>query len=200
MTPNKDEIRIYKETRLKHLLFSHPVVKLILLIILSYILNIMGTYYPDQVLIRIVTTVVSIGIAVYFVLTIIYVVHRKWRHLMNPKNVFSLLGAYAFFVVIIILIFSTLFSVVELTGMGYLKYGGCSDDFDPAMISTDPLASHNYIYFSAVTFFTVGYGDICPMGIMKLMAILDAFVGHLVTVIVVALIVNNYLRMRESDK
>ncbi len=200
MVDGKKGVSIYSETRLKHLLFSHPVIKLLVLIVLNYALNIVATYYPNNLLLRFAATLVNINIAVFFVLTIIYVVHRKWKHLMNPKNVFALLGAYAFFVVIIILIFSTIFSVVELSGLGYLKYGGCSDVFEPEMISQDSLASHNFIYFSAITFFTVGYGDICPMGTMKLVAILTAFVGHLVTVIVVALIVNNYIRTKENNK
>ncbi|MBI2573730.1 hypothetical protein HYV86_07730 [Candidatus Woesearchaeota archaeon] len=194
------QIKTYTETKLKLLLFSHPVIKFIFFIILNYVLTLVSKYFPSNFFLRTLTTIVNIGIAIYFVLAIIYILHRKWKHLMSPKNVFSLLWAYVFFVIVIILVFSTIFSVIELTGLGYLKYGSCSDQFDTLLVDQDPLASHDFFYFSAVTYFTVGYGDICPMGLMKFAAIFDALVGHLVSVIIVALIINNYLRSREDQK
>ncbi len=198
-TALQEDRKKYSESKLKHLLFSHPVLKFIFFILVNYVLSLVSKYYPENFLLRGLTTTVNIVIAVYFVLAIIYIVHRRWEHLMNPKNVPSLVGAYVFFVVVIILIFSTIFAVVELTGQGYLKYGGCADTFDPTVMYQDPAASHDFFYFSAITFFTVGYGDICPMGIMKLAAIVDALAGHVISVIVVALIINNFIQMQRKE-
>jgi hypothetical protein len=33
------------------------------------------------------------------------------------------------------------------------------------------------LYFSAITFFTVGYGDCSPLGFFKILAHLEGFVG-----------------------
>ncbi|GAB6136285.1 pentapeptide repeat-containing protein [Thermococcus prieurii] len=68
---------------------------------------------------------------------------------------------------ILILIFGVLFCVIEVAG-----YGGIKAD-------TNKTANNilNYLYFSAVTFTTLGYGDFHPIGIVKLLASIEAFLG-----------------------
>jgi len=64
------------------------------------------------------------------------------------------------------------------------------------MIANDPNISHDYFYFSAITFFSVGYGDVCPMGLCKIMAVVTAFAGNIVTVVLMAIVVSLYLNRR----
>ena len=43
-----------------------------------------------------------------------------------------------------------------------------------------------YIYFSAVTLFSVGYGDIAPIGIGRLIAMIEALIGYTIPAAFVA--------------
>jgi potassium channel LctB len=43
-----------------------------------------------------------------------------------------------------------------------------------------------YIYFSAVTLFSVGYGDIAPVGIGRLVAMVEALIGYTIPAAFVA--------------
>lgn len=131
---------------------------------------------------------------------IIYVVRRSILNLMSSKSLPILVGSYALVILALLLIFSTLFNFAELTGVGYLKYGNCQSNFNSDMISSDHNLSQNFFYFTAITFFTVGYGDICPIGVSRVIAILAAFTAHLISVVIVALIINNYIYLRRKEK
>jgi voltage-gated potassium channel Kch len=71
------------------------------------------------------------------------------------------------------------------------------------VIDSDPLRITefiNYPYFSAITFFTVGFGDICPMGVSKLVSVLNALIGNLFTVLILAIAITNYSENRDNGK
>ena len=187
-----------KESGINKLFFNHPIAKFFGLVIIYIILTNISGYFNENIPIRLILNIIEILIAIYFVIVIIYLIRRSINQLINPENIFRLILSYALFILGIILLFSTLFNIVELTKTGYLTYGTCSDKFNSSMISTDSQISRNFFYFASLTFFTVGYGDICPMGFDKTLAIITAFIGHLVAVVVVALILNNYLRKREN--
>ena len=202
----KKSIQHYSKERIKELhgftkiLFNRPILKFIIFVIIQLILIKTASYFPENYNIRGIIDFIGILISVYFILVIFYLVKIWINKLFNPKNIISLILAYALFIIGIILLFSTLYSIAEITKMGYIRYQGCSDKFDPSVIGNDPAISRDFFYFSSITFFTVGYGDICPMGFAKILAILNAFVGHLVAVVVVALIINNYFRKKEIEK
>lgn len=195
-----DEIKDIKETRWTHILFERPLFKFILFLIAQFLISSIASYFPGSIIIRWTNVIVNIGITVYFISMIFYVIKRSIVNLMRPKSIFTLIGSYVLVVLALIILFSTLFNVAELTGTGYLKYGNCQGHFNPEMISTDPSISQDFFYFTSITFFTVGYGDICPMGASRYISILAAFAAHLVSVIIVALIVNNYLHLRRKEK
>ena len=48
------------------------------------------------------------------------------------------------------------------------------------------------LYFSAITFTTVGYGDVSPTGILKLVASLEGFLGILLVLISSFVFSRNY--------
>lgn len=144
--------------------------------------------------------VLNVLITVYFVIVIIHVAKTALNYLMSPKHVWALIGACSLLIFVMLLVFSMLFSFIEVSHLGALRYGGCSDYFDPGSVVEDPDISREFFYFTAITFFTVGYGDICPMGAAKIIAVLAAFVGHVVSVVLVALILNNYFMARNDKK
>lgn len=51
------------------------------------------------------------------------------------------------------------------------------------------------VYFSAVTFTTVGFGDITPVGFVKLVAVFEAFCGIFVMPIFIVALSRKYLRL-----
>jgi len=67
------------------------------------------------------------------------------------------------------------------------------------MIKTDTLRSYSFLYFTTMLF-TVGYGDICPMGSAKIFSMITAIIGHVLSVILVALIINNHFKLKEDNK
>ena len=187
--------------KIKKLFFGRPILNLIVLVIVHITLSFIVEHFQKTSGIMILLfDILNILIAIYFVGSIVYILHRRFKYLMNPKNLRSLIFAYALFIMIILLIWSTVFSIVQLSHLGYITYGNCSDKFEPSMIASDPNISTSFLYFTAITFFSIGYGDICPMGWSKLVSVFTAFTGHLVSVILVALIINNYLRLRSEKK
>ncbi|MFY0646602.1 MAG: two pore domain potassium channel family protein [Sulfitobacter geojensis] len=48
----------------------------------------------------------------------------------------------------------------------------------------DAVDRFDYVYFSAVTFTTLGYGDITPSGASRIVALVEALLGYLVTPII----------------
>jgi potassium channel LctB len=145
-----------------------------------------------------VINIISILISIYFVAILVYLIRKWFQKLLSAENIFILIASYILLILGILLFLSTLFDFAEILGFGYLKYGVCSDNFNGSMIKTDIQASKSFFYFTAITFFSVGYGDICPMGIDKTLAVLTAFIGHLISVIIVVLIINNYIRKKED--
>lgn len=193
--------RAYHEERLQELsvlgklFFTHPIYKFLALAIIYIVLVNIQNYFSNN-LPRIIINIIGVLISIYFVIVIIYFVKRWFNRFINPENLFVLLVTYTLFIIGILLILSTLFNLTEITGLGYLKYGICQDKFDSSMIHSDPNISKQFFYFTSSTFFLIGYGDICPMGLAKYLAILTGFIGHLISVIVVALVINNYLRKK----
>ena len=176
----------------RKVLFSRPLTKFVFLILVYIILSNILKYYPKRYEIRLPIAFVEIFIAIYFIIVMVYMIKGFVNHLLKPRNLLSLIGAYALFLFGILFIFSTIFNIIEIGKWGYIRYGGCTSNFKPEMIANDNLISRDFFYFSAVTFFTVGYGDICPMGVARQISIIAAFTGHIVSVLIVALLINNY--------
>lgn len=187
-------------------LFKRPLLKLIILLIIQFIIIKIPELIPDDFSLRLVTLILGIVITIYFIAVIVHVARLSIKNLLEPKSLLHLIGAYVLLILVIIFISSILYNFVDLSHLGYIQYGSCNDNFNPSLINTSPNAqqissspviSKDFFYFSAVTFFTVGYGDICPMGFARVISIIVAFMGHIVSVILVAIILNNYLRKKE---
>ncbi len=183
--------------RMLHLLFDRPILKFVILAAVQIVLISLSGYIPYNFFIRWITIILTILIAIYFIAVIVHLIRSSLKHLMNPKSFISLIGAYCLFIFVILVISSILYNATELSGLGYIKYGTCTPNFSPSMISSDPLISRDFFYFSAMTYFTVGYGDICPMGFARIISIIIGFISHVVSVLFVAFILNNYIRKRE---
>ncbi|MFA6089055.1 MAG: ion channel [Candidatus Woesearchaeota archaeon] len=125
---------------------------------------------------------------IMFILGVTALVRKSIRKLLNHQNsILELFLGYTGAVFGLILMFSLLYLYSSSLGLGYLTYGQCHDNFSASSITNDPNVTHSLFsnfYFSSITFFTVGYGDICPMGLDKIIAVTNSFVGHAFTAII----------------
>ena len=119
----------------------------------------------------------------------------------GKKSITKLFSAYIISIIGLMILFALFYAIAFATKTGYLTYSQCSDEFNKQMIYEDNnlvLSNFGYLYFSAITFFSVGYGDICPMGSAKFISILNTWLGHAYTVIVLGLAMAVYTK--DNDK
>lgn len=172
-----------------------------ILFVLNTILTIERKYLPLGVLIASFFLLV-----IYVIIFLAYRIRKNITRLLHHELKFSeILTGYITSVIFIVILFSILYWAMNVLGVGYLKYGSCIDtvDITRQVIDSDPLRITefiNYPYFSAITFFTVGFGDICPMGVSKLVSVLNALIGNLFTVLILAIAITNYSENRDNGK
>ncbi len=95
----------------------------------------------------------------------------------EKKTLFSLVGNYFFLTLSIIILFGILyyFNATRFQPPGFYYMNSLTLDKD-------------VFYFSSVTYFTVGYGDITPAGVYaKTLAVFEAFIGNIINLVVLAL-------------
>lgn len=95
----------------------------------------------------------------------------------EKKSLISLIGNYFFLTLSMVLLFGLLFYFNAIK-------------FDPpGFYYSQPLyLEKDVFYFSAVTYFTIGYGDMVPAGLnAKTLSVFEAFVGNIINLVVLAL-------------
>ena len=190
---------------LRRALFDRPILKLFLVLLFIVIAYELVQLLSIRVLTLLALPFIMVAVAYAVILTghivNVYLIRKAFARLLSSKDIASLLLSYVMFIVVILLVISTLFGVVEGLKLGYLTHGPTSDAFNSDVIdSEDPDISHDYLYFSAITFFTVGYGDVCPMGLCKPLAMMTAFAGNVVNVVLMGIVVSLYLNRRNSNQ
>jgi potassium channel LctB len=136
----------------------------------------------------------------YLLFFVVFIIRHSVRSLLSAQNIWRLLGSYFLFILSVLLLFSFAYKSMEGLDRGYLTYGKCSDHFNPGMIESDSSKSTDYFYFSTVTLFTVGYGDICPMGWNKGLALVNSFVGNFISVVLMVIVISTYIHRSSINK
>jgi hypothetical protein len=105
----------------------------------------------------------------------------------------------------VIIFFAVFYLLMHTAGIGYLRYGNCSNIqiTSTAQINAESMYDKSKIvddifgmsYFSTITFATVGYGDICPMGADRYVAMLNSIAAF----ILAALIGSDLLRKNKKE-
>lgn len=98
---------------------------------------------------------------------------RKTRSQGLKESSFSLEIFYTLLIVYSIVItgFALIYFVLSFEGIVLVEYGELED---PGVIGS---LIHSF-YFSGVTLLTIGYGDIVPIGIGRLIALIEALIGY----------------------
>lgn len=118
--------------------------------------------------------------------------------LAEQKNIGSLVFKYFFLTLSVILLFG-LFYYVDATRLQPpgLHYAGIKTEAGMP-ISTNTLEL-DVFYFSATTYFTIGYGDITPMGTYaRSAAVFEAFIGSIINLIVLAMAFQRFAARRRG--
>jgi len=188
-------------SKAERLLYSRPLIKVpFVIVVIAILIMVSPTLFPGSPNLHYVSFFLILALNIYLLFFIIFLLKHSLKSLLSAKNLWSLLGSYAIFMVAIITLFSFGYQSVEDLDKGYLTYGGCSDHFDLSMMQKDTQRSTNHFYFSAITLFTVGYGDICPMGWSKGLALINAFVGNFISVVLMVIVITAYINRRPMGK
>jgi potassium channel LctB len=184
-------------------LFDRPVLKLSLVLLFIAVAATLAQAISIPLVTFIAAPLIIIAVAYAIVLAghigSLYLIRRPLERLFNARDLFSLLASYVMFIVGILLVISLCFKVVQDLKLGYLSYDPTVKLSEDMIEQDAPSLSEDYLYFTAVTFFSVGYGDVCPVGLCKPLAMLTAFTGNAVTVVLMAIVVSAYLSRRAKD-
>lgn len=127
----------------------------------------------------------------FVIFTVTLCIFMSMQSLLTPKrtkgrwvsldNFFYLICLYA----TILIAFGLIYIILDLNGHVVLidetSYGGIN--------FLDRLASG--FYFSAVTLFSLGYGDVIPVGLGRMIAMVEALIGYVIPTAFVARVVFN---------
>jgi len=101
-----------------------------------------------------------------------------------------ILVAYVFIVVITIIAFAYLHWTASEFGVGFIQYTEC-------MEVDETSRSQNWFYFSSVTFYGLGYGDICPiLPAARILSQIEVALGALINTILIGFI---FWKIRDID-
>ena len=107
-------------------------------------------------------------IAITLSLKTLFVPHKIKGKQVSFENFITLALIYA----TVMAGFGLLYYLLDLKGMLVLSDGS----MHPGSSTYDRMSTS--MYFSAITLFSVGYGDIAPIGVGRIIAVLEALVGY----------------------
>jgi len=132
----------------------------------------------------VVGSIASILSAAFVIACTVVIARRLGQHRrITVQTVMGTLCIYLF----VGLLFGLLFGVIELLGDG------------PFFVQTDRPTGVDFVYFSLITITTTGFGDLSPASELgRMMAAVEAVLGNLYLVTIVALFVSNLGRTRRD--
>jgi hypothetical protein len=134
---------------------------------------------------------IEIGTFITFiVLTHIIVFMYSLITIHHSEKLWFIVISYAFTALITVILFAYIYWTLSIFGVGHLQFNDCSSlDFSAQ--------SQNWFYFSSVTFYSLGYGDICPIQHWaRLVSQIEVAMGALINTILIGFI---FWRIREVN-
>jgi len=135
----------------------------------------------------------SIEIGIFrtlIVLTHLIVFFYSLLTVRHSNKIGFIIAAYILSVLITIILFAYIYWTLSIFNLGYLQFSECSG------LNLE-LQSENWFYFSAGTFYALGYGDICPvLTPARLFSQLEVAMGTLINTILIGFI---FWKIREIN-
>ncbi|ERN51274.1 ion transporter [Alkalihalophilus marmarensis DSM 21297] len=128
--------------------------------------------------------VAALGVIMSFLLLLRYKPMRG-RHKVSLRHFAMLVNVY----VTVMLAFALMYMVLELLGIPVLAEANRNVGGELTHLVLD------VVYFSAITLLSVGYGDIVPMGVGRILAIIQALFGYLLPA---AFVVTTVIRLENK--
>jgi len=126
----------------------------------------------------------------FVILTHVIVFLYSLITIRHSEKLWFIVVSYAFIALITVIIFAFTFWTLSLFNLGTLQYSECSK-IDAS------LNSENWMYFSSVTFYGIGYGDICPVGpSVRFASQIEVALGALINTILIGFI---FWKIREKS-
>jgi potassium channel LctB len=121
-------------------------------------------------------SLILIAICVLMSLRTLFIPHKIRGKRVSFENFLYL----AFIYVTVMIGFGLIYVLIEQNGTQVLRESGGAEG------GTFFQRLETGFYFSAVTLFSVGYGDISPVGIGRMIAVLEALIGYTIPAAFVA--------------
>jgi len=116
------------------------------------------------------------------VLTQIIVFLYSLITISHAEKLGFIIVSYAFTAIITIILFSYIYWTLSIFDLGHLQFNEC-------LTLLPQLRSENWFYFSSVTFYSIGYGDICPiLTPARLVSQLEVAAGAIINTILIGFI------------
>lgn len=136
-------------------------------------------YYTGKIVVVAITAFFTVLVIMIFVGYFSYILLRSSKHWLK------IAVGYIGLAFSIIAIFSVIYVIIDP-----LKTGNVLKRFDG-----DELGRYDPLYFSSVTFYTLGYGDVYPKGdIIKLASQIEVMIGSIIHVIIIGWVITTNLK------
>ena len=134
---------------------------------------------------------IDIGIfRTFILLTYVLVFLYSLITIEHSEKLWFIVISYVFTVLITIILFAYVYWTLSIFGIGLLQFNDCST-------INHALNSENWFYFSSVTFYGLGYGDICPvLSTTRMVSQLEVAAGVLINTILIGFI---FWKVRERS-
>jgi hypothetical protein len=169
---------------------------MILLVFLPISLFLFNLTKNNFWLILVITDVVLM--AVFVIYCCFFIAKIGYLALFRAGNIPTFAAGYLILIIGLILLLSVGFLVIESYNLGYLTYDSNKITFEPSLLYSDQQRSTEFIYFTALSFFSLGFGNIYPVGLSKWYSIFTIFIGHIFNLVVFAFAFYFYIKRKDE--
>ncbi len=105
---------------------------------------------------------------------------------------------YVVSTLLLMFLFSQSYLFLQSQKLGYITYWDCTNTYSIENFDTDTQITDDYFYFSAITYLTIWYGEICPMWLSKNISVINGITWFVFNIIIIWVIMQVFTSAREQ--